>query len=139
MNLTVKKIHFRDHNGELKDKIEGQRVLLLVDGQDVERGELVWRVASGHTVEICEFFIHREEDQRQGWGTRLLNEALADVREFFQTSNIDPSLLRLIWVLTERTNSVGRAFYEKCGFVKKAILEDFYSDGDAVLYARMIS
>ena len=57
MNLTVKKIHFRDHNGELKDKIESQRVLLLVDGQDVERGEprklqyiraQIWRSASKH-------------------------------------------------------------------------------------------
>ena len=139
MDFTVKKLQFRDHNGELKDKIEGQRVLLLVDDQDVERGELVWRIASGYTVEICEFFIHREEDQRKGWGTRLLNETLADVREFFQTRKIDPGLLRLIWVLTERTNNVGRAFYEKSGFVQKAILEDFYSDGDAVLYARRIA
>ena len=61
----------------VSDKTEGQRILLLVDGRDVERGELVWRIASGHTVEICEFFIHREEDQRKGWGTRLLNEPSA--------------------------------------------------------------
>lgn len=138
MNLTVKKIQFRDHNGELRDKIEGQRVLLLMDDQGIQRAELVWRIASGYTVEICEFFIHREEDQRQGWGTRLLNEAIADMKETFKNNTNYPGPLRLVWVLAERTNRVGRPFYEKSGFEEQTILKKFYDDGDAVLYVRRI-
>ena len=133
-HLSFTKLHFKDHNGELRDKIEGQRVLLLMDQDGGLRGELVWRVASGHTIEICEFFIHREEDQRHGWGTMMLKEMLTDARKFFGTCTGYDEPPRRVWAMTPQDNSIGRSFYEKSGFEQQILLEGFYVDGDAVMY-----
>lgn len=133
MNLKVETIPFKDHNGELKDKIEGQRVVLLVDENGDPRGELVWRIASGYTVEICEFGIHREEDRRHGWGTKLLDEGLNDMREYFRNRLTRPHRFHRVWLLAEARNLIARVFYKARGFQEEAVLKDFYTDGDAVL------
>jgi ribosomal protein S18 acetylase RimI-like enzyme len=126
-------IHFNEYNGELKDKIEGQRVVLLMDEHDTERGSLVWRLASGHTVEITEFGIHTGEDHRQGWGTLLLNESLKDMHRFFENNPNYPKPLRRIFLFTEASNTGARAFYRARGFYEEVVLKDFYDDGDAVM------
>jgi ribosomal protein S18 acetylase RimI-like enzyme len=132
MDLEVTVTSFAEHKQSYKDKIEGQRVVSFVDDEGNQRAELVWRVASGYTVEICEFAINREEDRRQGWGTKLMDAGLADMREYFENLERPHSLLK-VWLLAEERNSVARAFYKARGFEEVTILQDFYSDGDAVM------
>ena len=106
----------------------------LIDKEGEQRGELVWRVASGQTVEICEFGIHREGDRQQGWGTRLLNNGIADMEAFYGTRMTRMRSLLRVWLLAEARNEIGRSFYEASGFVEATTLKDFYSDDDAVIY-----
>ena len=134
MELKTVVTDFKDHLDDYADKIQGQRVVSLIDKDGEQRGELVWRVASGHTVEICEFGIHREGDRRQGWGTRLLNDGIADMEAFYATGMTRVRPLLRLWLLAESRNEIGRCFYEASGFVEATTLADFYSDGDAVLF-----
>ena len=134
MNLTVDVIRFQDHNtGEYTDKIKGQRVVRLIDECGEERGELVWRLASGHTIEICEMEITRGEDHGQGLGTRLLEESIKDMQAFFSMNQNYEGPLRRIFLFTEASNDYARVFYKARGFSEEAVLQDFYDDGDAVL------
>jgi ribosomal protein S18 acetylase RimI-like enzyme len=118
---------------EYADFFRGHRALALVDEAGRQRAELVWRLASGHTVEITEFGIFLPADRRQGWGTRLLEAGLADMQQFF-TGLGRP--LRRVYAFCEATNQAGRAFYAARGFEEAARLPGFYHDGDAVLYVR---
>ncbi len=133
MNLHTRVIPFHSLREEYKDKIDGQRAVLLVDENGKDRGELVWRIASDHTVEICEFGILNKDDRRQGWGTRLLNEGLEDMREYFRHHLHHKHPLHHVWLLTEGRNGDARAFYGARGFREEAVLKDFYEEGEAIL------
>ena len=126
MTPRIERIPFQKYGDDgLLDKREGQRVLCLVDDEGVERGILMWRVASGYTAEICKFYLYREEDRRQGWGTLLLNEAFEDMRHTMRHNRNNQDPLRLVWLLAERSNKVGRAFYESRGFEEQIDLPAF--------------
>ncbi|MYB96017.1 GNAT family N-acetyltransferase [Candidatus Poribacteria bacterium] len=65
------------------DYLQGYRALRLLKENGTILGELVWRVVSGHNIEITEFGIFDEENKRKGWGTRLLEAAFEDMRQYF--------------------------------------------------------
>jgi ribosomal protein S18 acetylase RimI-like enzyme len=111
----------------------GYKAVRLVDADGRTRGELVWRLATGQTVEITEFGIYDEADRRKGWGTRLLEAGIASIRGFFAGK---PYRLRRIYLFCDSINEPGRRFYEVRGFVLAAVIPKFYHYCDAALYVR---
>lgn len=132
MRLDI--VHAREHRpDEYADTWSGYRALRLIDETGTHRGELVWRLAHGQSVEITELGIYDVQDRRQGLGTRLLDAAIADVRAFFVGK---PYRLRRVYLFCDSTNDAGRRFYEARGFRQEAVLAEFYHYCDAVLYVR---
>lgn len=132
--MKIEIVDAREHHPDCyREVFEGYKALQLIDDNDQERGELVWRVATGYTVEITEFGIYDPADRRQGWGTQLLEAGIVSIREFFSLTR---HKLRRIYLFCESINEAGRAFYEARGFKAKAILKGFYQDCDAILYIR---
>lgn len=80
---------------------------------------LVWRVASGRTVEICDIAVLTA--RRKGQGTQLL-ETLR---------NVVPVDTSLIYAITRWSNTIAQQFYEARGFVILGRLHNFYVDGPA--------
>ena len=114
---------------------EGYRAVQLTDDAGRMHGEMVWRLATGNTVEITEFGIFDACDRRHGHGTRLLHDGLEDIRSFFIKKGLR---LRLAYLFCDAINKAGRAFWEARGFRVSCILPDFYHYCDAVLYVRAI-
>ncbi|HEV2296781.1 MAG TPA: GNAT family N-acetyltransferase [Tepidisphaeraceae bacterium] len=115
------------------DVLAGHRAVRLVDDSGRTRGELVWRLASGQSVEITEFGIYDEADRRRGWGSRLLEAGIASMREFFADK---PYRLRRVYLFCDAINEPGRRFYEARGFELVTIVPEFYHYCDAAMYVR---
>src|SRR5439155_17927793 len=105
------------------DVFAGYRAVRLVDDGGQTRGELVWRLASGQSVEITEFGIYDEADRRRGWGTKLLNAGIADIGAFFKDKSYR---LRRIYLFCDAINEPGRRFYEARGFKLATVISGFY-------------
>ena len=120
---------------EYAEFINGYRAVQLLDETGRTRGELVWRLAAGHTAEITEFNILEREDRRQGWGTMLLESAIADMRAYFAGIS---KPLRRIYLFTDNRNEQARAFYEARGFRLEKKLDEFFWWDDALLYVRIV-
>ena len=132
--MQFETVDAREHKpDEYADVFDGYRAIRMIDDAERLRGELVWRLASGQTVEITEFGIYDEAGRRRGWGSQLLEAGIASVRQFFGSK---PYRLRRIYLFCDSINDAGRAFYESCGFSMQAQLKDFYQYCDAVLYVR---
>jgi ribosomal protein S18 acetylase RimI-like enzyme len=130
--VKVEVVDARDHRlEEYENYFRGYKALQLMDGAGRMRGELVWRLATGHTVEITEFGIYDPKDRRQGWGTLLLGAGLKAMMEFFEEIG---ATLRRVYAFCDSTNEAGRAFYRARGFRQEAELEGFYSYCNAILY-----
>jgi ribosomal protein S18 acetylase RimI-like enzyme len=130
--MRVEIIHARDHLPEqYEPALSGHRAVRLVDGKDALRGELVWRHDSDGAVEITEFGLPDPADRRKGLGSRLLSEALADIRAFYRSRKLGVATL---YLFCEAGNERARAFYEARGFRLASVLQGFYNRGDAVLY-----
>jgi ribosomal protein S18 acetylase RimI-like enzyme len=108
----------------------------MIDDSGRLRAELVWRLATGRTVEITEMGVFDESDRRKGWGSKLLEAGLADMRAFFSGK---PYPLRRVYLFCDSINQAGRAFYERHGFVVAGVLEGFYDYCDAVLFVLDVS
>ncbi|MCC7408743.1 MAG: GNAT family N-acetyltransferase, partial [Phycisphaeraceae bacterium] len=115
------------------DTFAGYKAIRLLDDQGVVRGEFVWRLAHGQSVEVTEFGIYQPEDRRKGWGTALLEAGIASIREFFKDK---PYKLRRVYLFCDSINKPGRAFYEARGFSAAVTLPAFYHYCDSVLYVR---
>ena len=124
--------HMPDH---YNDYLQGYRAVRLLEKDETILGELVWRVASGHNIEITEFGIFEEDNRRQGWGTRLLEAAFEDMREYFMKISHP---LGKVYLFCEETNQEARRFYEAKGFRLEVILKDFWADGNAVMYSQVL-
>ena len=124
--------HIPDH---YSDYLQGYRAVRLLKGNGTILGELVWRVASGHNIEITEFGIFEEENRRKGWGTRLLEAAFEDMRQYFV--KIDHPLWK-VYLFSEEDNEEGRGFYESSGFRLEVVLKDFWENGNAVMYSQVL-
>ncbi len=132
--MKIDIVYATEHMSEhYRDFYDGYRALRLVDDTGELRGELVWRVASGHNVEITEFGIFQGEDHRKGDGTQLLDAAIEDMRAYLE--KIKQPRWR-IHLFCEADNDGGRAFYEARGFQMGAEVPQFYTDGDAAMYWR---
>lgn len=73
--MRSESIPFVSYNGGLGDKIEGQRVVQLLDDDGSRLGVLAWRLASGHALGITEMGIHSPENRLSGLRRQLLNQA----------------------------------------------------------------
>lgn len=125
-------VYAHDHQPDhYREYYEGYRAIELCDKSGTRRGSLVWRLASGHSVEITEFGVNQETDRRKGWGTHLMDVAQKDMQAYFKSIN---RKLRRIYLFCEDINDGGRAFYETYGFKPETILNNFYGDCSAVLY-----
>ena len=137
--MRIEIIHAKAHMPEdYRDYLEGYRAVRLIDEAGTVRGELVWRLASrwNAVVEIKEFGLIRDSDKRQGWGTKLLDTAVRDMREYIDGLGLGYRFWK-IYLLCEEKNSEARAFYKARGFSSDANLPDFYGPGeDAILYSR---
>ena len=132
--FSIRELAAREHLPEqYANWYDGYRALQVVDNEGTLRGELVWRLATGQTVEITEFGIIRSEDRRQGLGTRLLESGLASMRRFCDARGIR---LRRVYAFCDSINEPGRAFYEARGFRLQTILKGFYHYCDAAFYVR---
>lgn len=120
---------------EYAEVFEGYKALQLLDDIGKIRGELVWRLAHGRSVEITEFSIFNASDRRQGLGSKLMSEGFKSMQEFFRDKNYK---LKRIYLYCESRNVPARALYEKHGFKAECTLKDYYFYCDAVLYVRSI-
>jgi ribosomal protein S18 acetylase RimI-like enzyme len=116
---------------EYSDVFDGYKAVQLVDESGQMRGELVWRLATGNTIEITELGVFDESLRRKGWGSKLLEAGLASIRSFFADK---PYWLRRIYVFCDSVNGAARAFYEAHGFELACMLPGFYHYCDAALY-----
>lgn len=98
----------------------GRRIEL--DGD--ERDFLVWRWASGRSVEILDIAVGSERGV--GKGTRLINLLLDEVRD--KTS--------MVYAITRAHNTIARQFYSALGFRQLAKMYRFYEEEDACMYGR---
>ena len=134
--VRVDIVHAQHHMPETyRDYLEGHRAVRLLKEDGAILGELVWRVGSGHNVEITEFGIFAGNDRRKGHGTRLLTTALDDMRQYYARTNHS---LRKVYLFCEERNGEARAFYEAQGFFLETVLTDFYDDGNAVMYGYIV-
>ena len=117
------------------DYLQGYQAVRLLEEDGTILGELVWRVVSGHNIEITEFGIFEEENKRKGWGTRLLEAAFEDMRQYFGKINHP---LWKVYLFCEENNEEGHGFYESRGFRLEVVLKDFYPDGNAVMYSQVL-
>ena len=124
--------HMPDH---YSDYLHGYRAVRLLEDDGIVLGELVWRVASGHNIEITEFGIFEEKNRRKGWGTQLLEAAFEDMRQYFVKINHP---LWKVYLFCEEGKEEGRGFYESREFRLEVVLKDFYPDGNAVMYSRVL-
>ena len=124
--------HMSDH---YSDYLHGYRAVRLLEEDGTILGELVWRLASGHNIEITEFGIFEEANKRKGWGTQLLEAAFEDMRQYFLKINHP---LWKVYLFCEEDNEEGRGFYESRGFRLEVVLNDFYPDGNAVMYSQVL-
>ena len=124
--------HMPDH---YSDYLQGYRAIRLLEEDGTILGELVWRVASGHNIEITEFGIFEAENRRKGWGTQLLEAAFEDMRQYFVKINRP---LWKVYLFCEEKNEEGRSFYESRGFRLEAVLKNFWEDGNAAMYSRVL-
>lgn len=116
---------------EYADVFDGHQAIQLIDESGEMRGELVWRLATGQTVEITEMGVFEEVDRRQGWGSKLLDAGLEAIREFFVGK---PYRLRRVYLFCDSINQPARAFYESHGFRLVTVMAGFYHYCDASLY-----
>lgn len=134
--LQIKVVDANQHRlDEYADVFQGYKALELIDENGKMRGELVWRLATGDTVEITEMGIFDPADRRQGWGSQLLEAGIASMQEFFVETGRG---FRRVYLFCDSVNDAGRAFYEARAFRVQAVLKDFYHYCDAVLYERNI-
>ena len=134
--MRIEIIHARDHMPDhYRVYLDGYRAVRLLDGSGEVHGELVWRLATGHTIEITEIGLFREEDRGKGWGTKLLAAAMDDMRSYL--SRIGSPMTR-IYLFCEAQNKEAKSFYEARGFSAEAVLLSFYGDDDAVVYSRRL-
>jgi ribosomal protein S18 acetylase RimI-like enzyme len=132
INIVPAQNHMPDH---YSDYLQGYRAVRLLEEDGTILGELVWRVASGHNIEIMEFGIFEEDNRWQGWGTRLLEAVFEDIRQYFLKIN---HRLWKVYLFCEEANESGRGFYESQGFQLETVLKRFYPDGDAVMYSKVL-
>ena len=132
--LQIEIIHARDHMPDhYAPYLDGYRAVRLIDEAGTIRGELVWCLATGHTIEITEMGLFQGEDRGRGLGTQLLTAAIEDMRSFLH--KIGSEMTR-IYLYCEAKNKEARGFYEARGFNCEAVLQHFYDDGDAMFYVR---
>lgn len=124
--------HMPDH---YSNYLQGYRAVRLLEKDGTILGELVWRLASGHNIEITEFGIFEEENKQKGWGTQLLEAAFEDMRQYSVKINCR---LWKVYLFCEESNEAGRGFYESRGFRLETVLNDFYPDGNAVMYSQIL-
>lgn len=124
--------HIPDH---YSDYLKGYRAVRLLAEDGTILGELVWRVVSGHNIEIIELGIFEKENRRKGWGTQLLEAAFEDMRQYFAKINHP---LWKVYLFCEERNEEGRGFYESRGFRLEAFLKDFWADSNAVMYSQIL-
>ena len=132
IDIVPARSHIPNH---YSDYLQGSRALRLLQENGKILGELVWRVASGHNIEITELGISEEKNKRKGWDTRLLEAAFEDMRQYFVKINHP---LWKVYLFCKERNEEGRGFYESRGFRLEVVLKDFYSDGDAVMYSKIL-
>ena len=131
--MRIEVVHATQHMADhYRPFLDGFRAVRLVDDAGSLRGELVWRLATGHTVEITEMGIFDGSDRRRGHGSALLAAALLDMESYLDSMG---QKLRLVYLFCEARNDEARAFYEARGFQFQATLPSFYDDGDATIYA----
>jgi ribosomal protein S18 acetylase RimI-like enzyme len=114
---------------------EGHRAVQLIDEAGRMRGEMIWRLATGRTVEVTEFGIFDPADRRRGYGTRLLKAGLDDIRQFFSEKDLR---LRRVYLFCDAINEPGRSFWESRGFRLASVLPGFYHYCDVALYIRNV-
>ncbi len=70
------------------------------------------------------------EARRRGLGTRMVAWCARAVREAFPTTE-------LMWLTVARGNAGARAFYDRLGFREADLIEDYYTDDDAVVMVHL--
>ena len=96
--MRIRTVHSCDHRGrtEFRPYVDGQHAILLESDDGSFRGELVWRLANiGQGIAEISGFGIEGSLRRMGWGSRLLDSALQDIRAFMLAHGISPRLVYL--------------------------------------------
>ena len=138
--MHIRVMPSRDHHGRegFRPYVEGQHALVLEDDAGAFQGELVWRLANiGQGIaEITGMGITDVANRRKGWGSRLLQTAIDDIRAFMREQEIEP---RLVYLFANGQDPVAQSFYEARGFRFLTEVPDLYARGTAWLYARNLT
>lgn len=90
-------------------------------------GVVQWSVKENPNLGVAEF----EEmhvlisHQRQGIGSKLIEEAIKNIRDFFSQNKIKA---RKLYLFVNQNNKAAQNFYGKFGFKKIADLNDLFAD-----------
>jgi ribosomal-protein-alanine N-acetyltransferase len=96
-------------------------------------GILQWCLKEDPTLGVVEFeeiYVNKDY-QVQGIGTQLVQLAIQEVLNFFQSITISP---RKIFLYVSENNIVARHLYEKCGFKQIANLGNLFSNSTCELF-----
>lgn len=92
-------------------------------------GVLQWHIKENPqsgVVEFEEIFVNKEL-RGKGIGSKLVDFAIKDVKEYFISNNLK---LRKIFLFTNKNNIPARKLYEKYGFKFIAELNELFSDNE---------
>jgi ribosomal-protein-alanine N-acetyltransferase len=101
--------------------------IYIIEDEDGFAGFIGVRVDD--QAEMMNFAVIKEK-QHRGYGTRLLQHVLNELR----LEGINQLSLEV-----RKSNMIAQTFYEKMGFVKSHIRKDYYKTEDAIVYIKEVT
>ena len=132
MYLTEIESHDERANVFAQDLLSLMRTILAFDDNTL-CGTVSWAIRGGMDDGVIEIIGLGVNDRykRKGIATRLVNQAIADAKERFQTKK---HTLRRAFLFMEESNHIARQFYLKYGFSEVAMIPKFYPEDGASIF-----
>ncbi len=132
MYLTEVESHDERAEGFARDLLSLMKTILAFDDETL-CGTVSWAIRGGMddgVIEIIGLGVN-EGYKRKGIATRLVNQAIVDAREKFESKMCK---LRRVFLFMEDSNHIARQFYRKYGFSEVASIPEFYPEDSASIF-----